>query len=348
MIPCTWLGSMLVGMSSEEKALRRGTIGSLVVMALLVHAMLGAGVSGAERARPVRIGALTASWGPTPMIVGMRDGLLEHGYREDVDFVLGVRFTRGNIQALDTAAHELVQNGVDLLFVDSDAAARAAQRATSEIPIVFAAVADPIGMSLVQSYAKPGGNITCVTDMELQLGPKRLQVFKEMIPPLQRVLFPYNAADAYAVAMSKVYRDAAEKLSITLVEKVLRRQEEARAVLAQIRKSEVDGILSPWSASLNIPGFILDAAAQQGIPTMFSSAFFLEEEGGLASYAPDTFGTGKQAARLVDKILKGTKPADIPVEVNSKIEFVINLKTAKALGLTIAPEVLFQADRIIR
>ena len=317
-------------------------------MTLLVHTVLGAGVSVAGRARPFRIGALTVSWGPTPMIVGMRDGLLEFSYREDVDFVLGVRFTQGNIQALDAAAHELVQYGVELLFVDSDAAARAAQQATTEIPIVFASIADPIGMGLVQSYAKPGSNITGVTDMELHLGPKRLQMFKEMIPHLQRVWFPYDAADTYGVAMSKVYRDAAEKLGITLVEKVLRTPEEARAVLTQIRKSEVDGILAPFSLSLNIPGLILEAAAQQGIPTMFSSTFFPETQGALASYAPNTYETGKQAARLVDKILKGTKPADIPVEVNSKIEFVINLKTAKALGLTIAPEVLYQADRLIR
>jgi putative ABC transport system substrate-binding protein len=197
-------------------------------MALLVHAVLGAGVSVADRARPFRIGALTSSWGPTPQIVGMRDGLLEFGYREDVDFVLGVCFTQGNIQALDAAAHELVQDGVDLLFVDNDAAARAAQQATSEIPIVFAAVADPIGMDLVQSYAKPGGNITGVTDMELHLGPKRLQMFKEMLPHLQRVLFAYDAAEAYGVAMSKVYRDAAEKLGITLVAQAVRTQERRR------------------------------------------------------------------------------------------------------------------------
>jgi putative ABC transport system substrate-binding protein len=262
------------------------------------------------------------------MIVGMRDGLLEHGYREEVDFFLGVRFTQGDIQALDAAAHELVQDGVDLIFVDLDAAARAAQQATTEIPIVFAAVTDPIGMGLAQSFAKPGGNITGVTDMELHL--------------------PYDAADTYGVAMSKVYRDAAEKLGITLVARALRTPEEARAVLGQLRKSEVDGLLSPFSLSLNIPGLILDVASQQGIPTMFSSTFFPETQGALASYAPNTYETGKQAARLVDKILKGTKPADIPVEVNSKIEFVINLKTAKALGLTIAPEVLYQADRLIR
>jgi putative ABC transport system substrate-binding protein len=321
----------------------------MMVVALVISAMYPLlHVSADERARPIRIGALTPSRGPTPMIVGMRDGLLAFGYREDVDFFLGVRFTQGDIQALDAAAHELVQDGVDLLFVDSDASARAAQRATSQIPIVFATVADPLGMGLVQSFAHPGGNITGVTDMELHLGPKRLQVFKEIIPHLQRVLFPYDAANVYAVAMSNVYREAAQKLGITLVKRVLRTQEEARAVLAQIRKSDVDGILSPWSSSLNIPGFILEAATQQGIPTMFSSAFFLEEQGALASYAPDTFGTGKQAARLMDKILKGAKPADIPVEVNSKIEFVINLKTAKGLGLTIAPEVLYQADRLIR
>jgi putative ABC transport system substrate-binding protein len=184
--------------------------------------------------------------------------------------------------------------------------------------------------------------------MELHLGPKRLQVFKEMLPHLQRVLFPYDAADAYAVAMSNVYRDAAQKLGIKLVAQAVRTEEEARTALVQLRKREVDGLLSPWSTFLNIPGFILEAATQQGIPTMFNATFFPEEQGALASYAPDTYGTGKQTARLVDKILKGAKPADIPVEVNAKIEFVINLKVAKALGLTIAPEVLFQADRIIR
>ncbi len=186
---------MLVGMSSEEKPLRRWTIGSLVVMALLVYAVLGAGVSVAARARPFRIGALTDSWGPTPMIVGMRDGLLEFGYREREDFVLGVRFTQGDISALHAAAHKLVQDGVDLLFVSVDEAARAAQQATTQIPIVFATVTDPIGMGLVQSFAKPGGNITGVTDMELHLGPKRLQMFQEMLPHLQRVWFPYDAAD---------------------------------------------------------------------------------------------------------------------------------------------------------
>ena len=319
----------------------------VIALLLLSSGLCMSGASRAERARPFRIGALTSSWGPTPSIIGMRDGLLEFGYREDVDFFLGVRFTQGDLKALHAAARDLVQGGVHLIFVDLDTAAQAAQQATAQIPIVFASVADPIGMGLVQSFARPGGNITGVTEMELHLGPKRLQMFKEMLPRLQRVLFPYDAAEAYAVAMSKVYRDAAKQLGLTLVEKAVRTPEEARMVLVQIRE-KVDGILSPWSTSLNIPGLILDAAAQQGIPTMFNAPFFPEKLGALASYAPDNYESGKQAARLVDKILKGVKPAVIPVEVNSNIKFVINLKVAKALGLTIDPEVLFQADQIIQ
>jgi putative ABC transport system substrate-binding protein len=145
----------------------------------------------------------------------------------------------------------------------------------------------------------------------------------------------------------KRYRDAAHHLGIELVERAVWTEEEARTALAQVRQGEVDGLLYPGSLSLNIPGFILDTAAQQGLPSMFDAAFWVEQ-GGLASYGPDFYETGRQAARLVDKILKGAHPGEIPVEVNPKIEFLINLKTAKVLGLTIAPEVLYQATRLIR
>lgn len=332
------------GRAGESRARRRP--GGIALL-LLSSVLLAVGVGAADRARPVRSGALTASWGPTPAVVGLRDGLLTLGYREDEDFFLGIRFTQGDIGALDTAAHELVQDGVDLMIVDTDQEAKAAQRATRQIPIVFVSVADPVGLGLVQSFARPGGNITGVTDMEFHLGPKRLQIFQEMIPTLKRVLFPYAAADTYAVPMATVYREAAQRLGIALLEKELRTQEEARAVFAQLHQGEVDGILAPSSASLNILGFIQNAATQQAIPTMYATPFF-SEQGGLASYGPSAYASGKQAARLVDKILKGGNPAEIPGEVNHKIEFVINLKTAQKLGLTISPEVLFQADRVVR
>jgi putative ABC transport system substrate-binding protein len=132
-----------------------------------------------------------------------------------------------------------------------------------------------------------------------------------------------------------------------LIEKPLRTETETKTALAEIEPGTVDGILAPRCCSLNIPGFILEVAAHKRLPTMFEQAFWVER-GALASYGPDYYSSGKQAARLVAKIMEGEKPANIPVETNSNIEFAINLKTAKAMGLTLAPEVLFQADRIIR
>lgn len=204
-----------------------------------------------------------------------------------------------------------------------------------------------MGLGLVQSFARPGGRITGVTDLRLELDPKRLEIFHEMVPGLKRVLYLYDPTNASSVARAKVYHNAAHHIGIELIEKKVRTEEEARATLARVRKGEVDGILRPASSSLNIPGFILEAAAQRAIPTMFNSAFWVER-GALASYGPDVYETGRQAARLVDKVIKGVNPAEIPVEVNTKIEFAINLKVAKALGLKIAPEVLYRADRLIR
>jgi putative ABC transport system substrate-binding protein len=317
----------------------------VVLLASKEQRTSGAGVT--KRSQPFRIGALTDSWGPTPQMVGLRDGLLALGYHEHKQFAIGVRFTQGDIAALPAAAREMVQYGVDLIFASDEIPTKAAQQATSQLPIVFAGGVDPMGQGLVQSFAQPGGNITGVTDLVLDLGPKRLQVFQEMMPGLQRILYVYDASDAAAVAEARIYRDAARRLGIALVEQAVQTQEEAQAILAQVRKDEVDGLLQPRSVSLNIPGFILEATVQRGIPAMFDSVFWVER-GGLASYGSDVYETGRQAARLVDKILWGTKPAVIPAEVNPQIEFVINLKTADALGVTITPEVLSQANRLIR
>ena len=323
--------------------------GSMALVVLLVGSgVLCGDVDAAERARLIHIGALTDSWGPTPQVVGLRDGLLHLGYREHEQFVLGVRFTQGDLAALPAAAQQLVQYDVDLIFATDMTAAKAAQMATTRIPIVFAGGGgNPVETGLVQSFARPGSNITGVTTLDIELGPKRLEVFRELIPGLHRVLFPYDPADAVAKAALQVYRDAARRLGIVLVEQAVQTPEEAQA-LTQLHKGEVDGILPPpATTSLNISGFVMEAAAQQAIPTMFNGVFWVER-GALASYGPDFYGSGWQAARLVDKILKGAKPAEIPVEVNSKIDFAINLKVAEALGLTIAPEVLFRADRLVR
>jgi putative ABC transport system substrate-binding protein len=163
-------------------------------MLLASIGLLSGRAATAERTDPIRIGALTAAWGPTPQIIGLRDGLVALGYREHEQFAIGVRFTRGAPAALPAAARALVQDGVDLLFVGGDNdAAHAAQQATTSIPIVFAGVSNLLGAGLIQSFAQPGRNITGVTDLDLELAPKRLQVFQEMLPGLQRLLFLYDA-----------------------------------------------------------------------------------------------------------------------------------------------------------
>lgn len=319
----------------------------IVAISLMVVGLFSSGIATAERARPILIGVLSPSWGPTPLTAGLRDGLLELGYHEPEDFVLGIRFTKGDTTELPIAARQLVKHGADLIFAGSTLAAKAAQAVTNERPIVFGVANDPLGFKLIQSFARPGGNLTGVSSLGIELGPKRLEVFREMLPGLKQILYPYDAANPEHLLEVKAYRAAARRLGIVLVEKPLRTEKEAETTLAEIKPGAVDGILAPGCCSLNIPGFILDTASRKRLPTMFRQTFWVER-GALASYGPDYYASGRQAARLVDKIIKGAKPADIPVEVNSKIEFSINRKVAKALGLTIAPEVLFQANKIVR
>jgi putative ABC transport system substrate-binding protein len=325
---------------------RRGVLLGLAIV-LAISGPLAC-VSEAQPRRLIKIGALTESWGPTPAIVGLRDGLQELGYRENQDFAIGVRFVQGNLAELPEAARALARQGVDLIVTSGgDHSTRAAQQATTRIPIVFLEGSDPIGAGFVKSLARPGGNMTGVADLGFELVPKGLEFFRELVPGLKRVLLVYDATDDVAVSRLQVYRVAAQRLGLTLVERPVRTEEEARFAISAIRKGEVDGIFSPRLLSQNIPGLILEIAPKRGIPSMFEAPFYVERTG-LASYGADQHALGRQAARLVDKILKGTRPADIPVEQATKFELVINLKAAKALGLTIPPPMLLRADRLIQ
>jgi putative tryptophan/tyrosine transport system substrate-binding protein len=322
------------------------TTGKLFIL-LICTVLLVGHAFGAQRNQPIRIGVLTDSWGPTPGVVGLRDGLKELGYVENQDFVIGVRFTQGDAAALPEAARKLVEQGVDILFTNNPAPAKAAKAATSRIPIVFYGAGDPIGLGLIKSFARPSGNITGITDLDLDLDTKRLEVFKELVPGLKRVLFPYDSSQAFTNAQAKNYRDAARHLDVILVEKPLRSQKEAQTIVANVQRNEVHGIVVPRSLSFNIPGLILEAASKRGIPAMFFTTWYVDN-GGFASYGSNYHESGRMAARQVDKIIKGAKPAEIPVEVNPNIELVVNLKIAKAMGIKIAPEVLYRATRVIR
>jgi putative tryptophan/tyrosine transport system substrate-binding protein len=318
---------------------------AVLAIALGIQTLIGYG-SEAQTVRLIKIGALTESWGATPSVGGLRAGLQELGYRENQDFVIGVRFTQGNAADLPEAARDLVRRGVDLIVATSGNAAKAAQMATTRIPIVFMGGSDPVGAGLVESFARPGGNVTGIADLELELVPKRMEIFLELIPSLKRLLLVYDATNAAAVSRLEIHRGAAHRLGLTLVERPVRTEDEARAAISAVKKGNVDGIFSPRLLLLNIPGAILEIASKRAIPTMFDDAFYVER-GGLASYAASFYGLGRQSARLVDKILKGARPGDVPVEQPTKFELVINLKAAKALGLTIPQSVLARADRVV-
>jgi ABC-type uncharacterized transport system substrate-binding protein len=321
--------------------------------AVMVGILLTMGAPGgrdleAQRARLVKIGALTESWGPSATIVGLRDGLQELGYRENTDFVIGVRFTQGSLSELPQAARDLVAHGVDVIVASGEGQApKAAQMATSRVPIVFVGASDPVAAGLVKSIARPAGNLTGIADLDFELVPKRMELFRELVPRLRRILLVYDATNAEAIRRLGVHRDAARRLGLTLVERPVRTEEEARAVIGGARKSEVDGLFDPHLLTLNIPGLLMELALQRGMPTMFYDSFFVERTG-LASYGANSYELGRQAARLVEKILKGAKPADLPVEQPTKFELALNLRTAKALGLTIPQSLLLRADRVIQ
>ena len=315
----------------------------LHALSLLLAAVTGS----ASAADMAKIGALTDSWGPTPAVVGLRDGLKALGYREGEQFVIGVRFTRGDIKALPDAVRDLVRSGSTIIFANGPNAARAAQAATTTVPIIFAGdMPDPVQFRLVRSFSRPGGNITGVADLSQELGPKRLELLKEILPGLKRVIFPYDPNDEFAVEALRMSRDAARRLEITLIERPVRSEDEARRIFASLRKQDGDAVVVPGTLSLNIPGVILDVTSQNGLPSMFSGAFWVER-GALVSYGADFYESGRVAARLVDKIIKGEQPASIAVESNPRIELVINLKVAKAFGLSLAPTLLQRATRVI-
>jgi putative ABC transport system substrate-binding protein len=168
-----------------------------------------------------------------------------------------------------------------------------------------------------------------------------------MLPGLKRFLFLYHATDPYAVAEVQTLHDAARRLGLVLVARAVHTQEEAQATLNAVQQEEIDGVLAPRCCALNLPGLILEATARLRLPTMFEAAFWVER-GALASYGPDLYASGRMAARLVDKIIQGANAADLPVEVNPQIEFVINLQVVHALGLTLTPAVGYRANRVIK
>jgi putative ABC transport system substrate-binding protein len=301
--------------------------------------------AGAQTPKVFKIGILTDAMGPWHTSTnGFRDGLKEFGYVEGKNVLFEARAAQGDLTRLPKLAAELLEQKPHLLFCVSDACSSEIR----QIPVVFTQVSDPVKLGLVESIARPGGNITGIANLRAELSAKRLELFKETVPSLRRILLTYDprkTEEREALASAK---SEASRLKLRLIENSITDPLEIEPGLAKLRDGGQDGILIVQSGTnLNIPGRSLQVASSNKIPTMYPASFW-SQVGGLASYGPDQYSQGRQAARLAHKILTGTHPRELPVELPHRIEFVINLKTAKGLGLQVPASVLYRADRVIK
>jgi len=280
---------------------------------------------------------------------GFLRGLREHGYIREQNLVIEYRFADGNVDRQNELAAELVRLNVDVILAGGGSpTARAAKNATHTIPVVMTNAADPVADGLVASLARPGSNITGLTAVTPDLSAKRLEILKETVPNILRVAALWNPAVHERATDLKEAEAAAGAFDIQLQSLEVRDANDfERAFEAATKERAQALIVLPDPLTNTHQARIVDLALKKRLPTMFSQRPPVDA-GGLMSYSPNYEELFRRAATYVDRILKGAKPADLPVEQPTKFELVINLKTAKRIGLTIPPNVLARADRVIR
>jgi putative ABC transport system substrate-binding protein len=315
---------------------------------LLATVLLATAPAEAQQPKPYRVGVLLPGEAWYETIEGLRAGLRQLGLEEGKQFVLVVRDTKGDAKVAEEAARSLEQEKVDLIYTTSTSVTVVAKRATAEIPIVFCAGSDPVVLGLVESFAKTGGRLTGVYNPTTELTAKRLEILKEIVPKLRRVVTFYDPRSPVGIESSKLAREAAQRLGVKFIERHVISIEELQTGIRALKSGEVDAYFAVSDArAVNQAQLIIDTARVKRLPTMFD---FLSHiiKGGLASYSVSLHEVGRVSAKYVQRILTGVKPRDLPVQGIDKIELVINLKTAKQIGLTIPPNVLVRADRVIR
>jgi len=281
-------------------------------------------------------------------IKGFREGLKELGYQEGKNLLVEIRDAKGNRGALKQEANELIRQKVQLIFTTGTRATQAAMAATSEIPIVFNHPADPAALGLVKSLKRPGGNVTGVAAFSSQMTEKRLQLLKEIVPKVRRILIYYDSNNPYSRENFLSAKKAAGKLKLDVEEHAIKSSDEMKKSISSLQQRDGDAFFHvPDDLIESQVDFIIEAAREKGWPSMFSEESWVTK-GGLAGYSPNYYQMGRQAARLADKILKGAKPKDLPIERAGKFDLVLNLRTANAVGISIPSETLKRADRVIR
>ena len=330
----------------------RAALAAAIAVGLLAAPLA---VDAQQPSRVARIGYLgggSLEYGQTQAVLAaFRQGLRERGYVEGQNILVEYRFAEGKLDRLPALAAELARLKVDIIVAGATPAALASQRVTNTIPIVAFSVADPVGDGLVASLARPGGNITGNTFFGPALVPKRLELLKDFLPKVSRVAAlwqPGAYAERTMKDMLQQTTSAARTLGVQLQLVEVRGVDDFDRGFSTMAKGRADALIEVPSLMFWLERKrIVDLAAKHRLPTIYDTREYVEV-GGLISYGPNVRGLARQAAVYVDKILKGATPADLPFEQPTRVELVINLKTAKALGLTIPPSVLGRADEVIQ
>ena len=281
------------------------------------------------------------------LVDAFREGLREHGYEEGRNIVIEYRWADGKYERFPALVAELIAAKVEVIVTAGTPAALAMKKATTTVPLVMVAVGDPVGTGLVPSLARPGANLTGLSSVAPDLEGKRLQLLREVVPALSHVAMFINSLNPFHVSSMRQARAAAQTMGIKLQLHDIRKSEDLDDAFAAIRKERPDALLILADrVFLHNRERMMDLTKEQRLPNV-NAYKELVEVGGLMSYGPSYEDMHKRAAIYVDKILKGAKPADLPIEQPSKFTFIVNLKAAKALGVTVPSQLLGLADELI-
>ncbi len=342
----SWLIGAAFSMTRSEGIVAPRLLRHIISLTLglcLAGAPLG---TEAQQARKVwRIGVLANEpWRP---IEGLRDGLRQLGYIEGQTLSFEYRWFRGEAAQLPALAADLVRLNPDVIVTVATPATLAAKQATATIPIVMGLIGDPVGAGIVTSIPRPGGNVTGVSVLAAELEPKRLELLKELLPALSRVGVLGNATNPYGAIAMKHAQGGAPSLGLTLELVAVRGASDLDEAFSSLTRHRPGAILVVADQLLLAQRTrIADYMTRSRLPSAYTYREHVEA-GGLFSYSTNYYEAFRRAATLVDKILKGAKPRDLPIEQADRFELVINVKTAKSLGLTIPPSVLLRADQVI-
>jgi putative tryptophan/tyrosine transport system substrate-binding protein len=302
----------------------------------------------AQQAKVYRVGVIHQG-GPYKAVVdGLRDGLRQLGYEEGKQIVLEIRDTKSDLKLAEEAARTFERERINLIYAVATSVVTPAKNVTSQIPIVFSVGTDPVGTGLVQSFGKPGGRLTGVQYSTTDLTGKRLEILKEILPKLSRVVTFYNPSNPMAMEAAALAREAARQFRVQLVERQANSVEELRQRLGAFKAGEADAYFYISDGMVTSQAqLVIDMATSKKLPTMFPEQGFVAM-GGLASYGQNFYEIGRLSAKYVQKVMTGAQPGELRVEVVDKFELAINLRTAKKIGLTVPPNVLARADKVIK